>query len=77
MTGRTATISRRTGETDITLTLALDGAGNATVATGIGFLDHMLALFARHGLFDITVSATGDLHVGDRVRVDSGVIYRA
>ena len=65
MTGRTATISRRTGETDITLTLALDGAGSATVATGIGFLDHMLALFARHGLFDITVSATGDLHVDE------------
>lgn len=65
MTGRTATISRRTGETDITLTLALDGTGAAEVATGIGFLDHMLTLFARHGLFDITVVAKGDLHVDE------------
>jgi imidazoleglycerol-phosphate dehydratase len=65
MAGRTASISRRTGETDITLTLALDGAGSAEVATGIGFLDHMLALFARHGLFDITVSARGDLQVDE------------
>jgi imidazoleglycerol-phosphate dehydratase len=62
---RTATISRRTGETEITLTLAVDGAGRAEIATGIGFLDHMLALFAKHGLFDLTVSATGDLQVDE------------
>jgi imidazoleglycerol-phosphate dehydratase len=62
---RTATISRRTGETDVTLTLALDGAGLAEVATGIGFLDHMLTLFAKHGLFDIQVQAVGDLHVDE------------
>ncbi len=65
MSERTATISRRTGETDITLTLALDGSGAADVTTGIGFLDHMLALFAKHGLFDITVRAQGDLQVDE------------
>ena len=60
---RTATIDRKTGETDIHLTLALDGRGVADVTTGIGFLDHMLTLFAHHGLFDLTAQATGDLHV--------------
>ena len=65
MTARTATISRRTGETDVTLTLTIDGAGRAEVATGVGFLDHMLTLFAKHGLFDITVNATGDLHIDE------------
>ena len=65
MTERTATISRRTGETDITLTLSVDGTGAADVATGIGFLDHMLTLFAKHGLFDISAKAVGDLHVDE------------
>jgi len=65
VTARTATISRRTGETDVTLTLTIDGAGRAEVATGVGFLDHMLTLFAKHGLFDITVNATGDLHIDE------------
>ena len=65
MTERTATISRRTGETDITLTLTVDGTGSAEMATGIGFLDHMLTLFAKHGLFDISVKAIGDLHVDE------------
>ena len=65
VTKRAATVNRRTGETDISLTFALDGAGKAEVATGIGFLDHMLSLFARHGLFDITVSAKGDLQVDE------------
>jgi imidazoleglycerol-phosphate dehydratase len=60
-----ASISRRTGETDITLSLTIDGTGMADVATGIGFLDHMLILFAKHGLFDITVRAIGDLHIDD------------
>ncbi len=60
---RTATIDRKTGETDIHLTLALDGRGKADVTTSIGFLDHMLTLFAHHGLFDLTVQASGDLHV--------------
>ena len=54
---RTATIDRKTGETDIHLTLALDGRGKADMTTGIGFLDHMLTLFAHHGLFDLSVSA--------------------
>jgi imidazoleglycerol-phosphate dehydratase len=62
---RTATVSRRTGETDITLTLTVDGTGAAELATGIGFLDHMLTLFAKHGLFDISIKAAGDLHVDE------------
>jgi len=62
---RTATISRRTGETDITLTLTVDGTGVADPATGIGFLDHMLTLFAKHGQFDISVKADGDLDVDE------------
>ena len=65
MTERTATISRRTGETDVTLTLTVDGSGMAETTTGIGFLDHMLTLFAKHGLFDISVKAVGDLHVDE------------
>ena len=60
---RTATLSRRTSETDISLTLDLDGSGRADIATGIGFLDHMLTALARHGLFDLTVRAKGDLHI--------------
>jgi len=60
---RIATLSRRTSETDIALTLDIDGAGQADIATGIGFLDHMLTAFARHGLFDLTVRAKGDLHI--------------
>ena len=60
---RSATISRRTAETDIELSIDLDGSGQHTIDTGIGFLDHMLTLFARHGLFDLNVQAKGDLHV--------------
>ena len=60
---RSASISRTTSETDIALTLAIDGAGKAEVATGIGFLDHMLTAFARHGGFDLSVQAKGDLHI--------------
>lgn len=62
---RQATITRQTGETDITLTLYVDGSGQADVNTGIGFLDHMLTLWAKHGLFDLTVRAAGDLHVDE------------
>ncbi len=65
MTTRHATITRITGETSITLTLNVDGTGLCEAHTGIGFLDHMLTLFAKHGLFDITVNANGDLHVDD------------
>lgn len=60
---RSASVSRRTAETDVSLSIALDGAGKAEISTGVGFLDHMLELFARHGLFDLTVKVTGDLHV--------------
>jgi imidazoleglycerol-phosphate dehydratase len=60
---RTATLSRRTSETDISLTLDLDGSGQADIATGIGFLDHMLTALTRHGLFDLTLRAEGDLHI--------------
>ena len=60
---RTASLTRTTSETDIRLALDLDGAGKAEIATGIGFLDHMLTALARHALFDLTVVAKGDLHV--------------
>ncbi|RZN50522.1 imidazoleglycerol-phosphate dehydratase HisB [archaeon] len=60
---RTATVNRTTKETRIKLTLSIDGTGASQVATGIGFLDHMLESFARHGAFDITLSAEGDLEV--------------
>jgi len=62
---RSAQIERRTGETQIALSLTIDGKGKADIQTGIGFLDHMLTLFAGHGLFDLTVRATGDLHIDD------------
>ena len=61
--GRVATVARKTKETDIRLTLAIDGSGRYEVSTGVPFLDHMLELFTRHGFFDLTVQATGDLHV--------------
>lgn len=62
-TARTAEITRRTAETDITLSLTIDGQGRADVSTGIGFFDHMLTLFAKHSLIDLKVVAKGDLHV--------------
>ncbi|NBS33805.1 MAG: imidazoleglycerol-phosphate dehydratase HisB [Planctomycetia bacterium] len=60
---RTATVSRDTAETKISLTVDLDGSGRAEVATGLGFFDHMLTLLAGHSLFDLTISCAGDLHV--------------
>ena len=60
---RTATVERKTGETDILLTLTLDGGGISDVRTGIPFFDHMLTLFARHGLLNLTVAAKGDIEV--------------
>lgn len=65
MQPRSATIDRRTGETQISLSFSLDGTGKSDIQTGIGFLDHMLTLFAKHGQFDLVVQATGDLHVDD------------
>ena len=62
---RTATIERKTKETEITVTVDLDGTGRASISTGIGFLDHMLDAVARHGRFDIELSCKGDLHVDD------------
>ena len=61
---RTATIERRTAETDVRLTLTLEGSGTGTRATGVGFLDHMLDLFARHGRIDLDVAVSGDLQTG-------------
>jgi imidazoleglycerol-phosphate dehydratase len=60
---RTATVSRSTAETDIRATVCLDGTGKVQVATGIGFLDHMLTALGRHALLDLTVEAKGDLHI--------------
>ena len=60
---RTGEISRTTKETDITVSIALDGTGESDIATGIGFLDHMLEQIARHGLMDLTIRAQGDLHI--------------
>jgi imidazoleglycerol-phosphate dehydratase len=64
------TITRATRETDITLSLDLHGSGQAQIATGIGFFDHMLTLFAGHGLFDLSVEAKGDLHVDEHHTVE-------
>jgi imidazoleglycerol-phosphate dehydratase len=72
---RTATITRKTSETDISLTLALDGTGKTEIATGIGFFDHMLTAFGRHGLFDLTITAKGDLHIDSHHTVeDVGIV---
>ena len=62
---RTATVKRKTKETDIEVTVNLDGSGVSNVATGVGFFDHMLDLLARHSRIDLTVKAVGDLHIDD------------
>lgn len=67
---RNAAIRRTTRETDIDLSLALDGSGQATIRTGVGFMDHMLTLFAVHGLFDLEIAATGDIEVDDHHTVE-------
>ena len=72
---REATILRETAETRIEVTVNLDGAGRADVACGIGFFDHMLCAFARHGRFDLKVSVRGDLHVdGHHTVEDTGIV---
>ncbi len=60
---RSASVERRTKETDIAVTVAIDGTGRSDIATGVGFLDHMLDQLARHSLMDLTVKARGDLHI--------------
>jgi imidazoleglycerol-phosphate dehydratase len=72
---RTAQMSRTTGETDVSLTLGLDGSGAGARSTGVGFLDHMLDLVARHGRFDLDVQVTGDLQTGAHHTVeDTGIV---
>ena len=72
---RSTTITRKTAETDITLTLSLDGRGEASVASGCGFLDHMLTLLARHARFDLAVTCVGDTYVDDHHTVeDVGIV---
>ncbi|QDU62096.1 Imidazoleglycerol-phosphate dehydratase [Planctomycetes bacterium Pan216] len=68
--GRPASIHRKTGETDIDLELELDGTGSSSISTGVGFLDHMLTLLAKHALFDLRVTAKGDLHIDDHHTVE-------
>src|SRR6187399_293210 len=71
---RTATIDRKTAETNIQLTLNVDGTGLADIATGVGFLDHMLTLLTKHAAFDLRVRAQGDLHVDQHHTVeDTGI----
>jgi imidazoleglycerol-phosphate dehydratase len=67
---RSSTITRKTAETDISATVTLDGAGAYDIATGVGFFDHMLDQLARHSLIDITLRATGDLHIDDHHTVE-------
>jgi imidazoleglycerol-phosphate dehydratase len=67
---RTAEITRTTGETDIALQLELDGRGRAEIASGVGFLDHMLTLFTSHGGFDLTLRCSGDTQVDDHHSVE-------
>lgn len=67
---RTARIVRKTGETDISLTLNLDGRGDSKISTGCGFLDHMLTLFAKHGRFDLELTCVGDTYVDDHHTVE-------
>ena len=67
---RTANIDRKTAETDIRVELNLDGSGTSSICTGVGFFDHMLTLLAKHGAFDLNVSAKGDLHVDQHHTVE-------
>jgi imidazoleglycerol-phosphate dehydratase len=70
MSARVATVARTTGETDVSVRVDLDGAGRCAAATGVGFFDHMLTLFARHALIDLDVQATGDLETGSHHTVE-------
>ena len=74
MTDRTAAVTRETAETDIEVTLDIDGDGESTVETGVGFFDHMLDSFSTHGLFDLTVQCDGDLEIDDHHTVEDVAI---
>ena len=75
MSERTAKLTRKTKETEITLALSLDGAGEASVSTGVGFLDHMLELLSKHAKFDIELRAKGDLEVdAHHTTEDAGIV---
>jgi imidazoleglycerol-phosphate dehydratase len=72
---RTASLHRTTKETDISVALTIEGDGTSTIETGIGFFDHMLELFTRHGLFTISLHCTGDIHVDDHHTIeDCGIV---
>lgn len=72
---RSATINRKTGETDISITLLLDGTAQRSINTPVGFMNHMLDLFAKHSLFDLTVQAKGDMHIDEHHTVeDLGIV---
>lgn len=71
---RLGEFKRETKETSITVRIDLDGLGKAEIATGVGFLDHMLELFAKHGLFDLNISCRGDLHIDDHHTVEDVAI---
>ena len=72
---RRAEVTRKTNETDLRVQIDIDGRGQASIRTGIGFFDHMLAAFAKHGLLDLTVEARGDLHVdGHHTVEDTGIV---
>ncbi|MCL7411794.1 MAG: imidazoleglycerol-phosphate dehydratase HisB [Methanosarcinaceae archaeon] len=72
---RTAKISRKTNETDIQMKFTIDGTGSSDISTGIGFFDHMLTAFARHGNFDLTIAARGDLEVDEHHLIeDTGIV---
>jgi len=74
MSERSAAVSRETAETTIDCTLVIDGDGESTVDTGVGFFDHMLGSFAKHGLFDLTVDCDGDLEIDDHHTVEDVAI---
>ncbi len=67
---RTATVARKTLETDVRITIDLDGSGDVAVATGVGFYDHMLTAFGHHGLFDLNIATEGDLHIDEHHTVE-------